>query len=302
VLKCKISHNQVNHGEKLMFRIGEFSKLARVSGRQLRHYDQLNLLTPDYIDPQTGYRYYAAQQIPRLNRILSLKELGLSLEQIARLLNENISTDEIRGMLVMKKAQLEQMLHEEIARFRYIESRIEQIDKAGQLEEYGLVLKSIPPQQFISNRHICKSLPEALMVLQEMTQVLPRTIGRKNLGHFTVVSHSDMFDMENLDLEMGFVLFDDYEDEISLSDGSLMIVRELPAVDTMLTVTRLGNPQEGHGCYSSVGFWLEANGYQINGLGREVFIQPPIPGKEDETVTEIQFPVQKIASDALLLS
>lgn len=285
-----------------MLSIGEFSKIGRVSGRQLRHYDQLNLLKPEFTDPQSGYRYYTAQQLPRLNRILSLKELGLSLEQIARLLNDNISTDEIRGMLVMKKAQLEQMLHEEIARFRYIESRIEQIDKAGLLEDYDLVVKSVPAQKFISHRHTCKSLPEALMLLQEMTQVLPRTVGRKNLGHFTAISHSDMFDMENLDLEMGFTLLNDYDNEITLSDGNLMVVRELAAVDTMLTVTRLGNPQEGHGCYGSVGFWLEANGYQINGLGREVFIQPPIPGKEDETVTEIQFPVEKIATDSLLLS
>lgn len=284
-----------------MFRIGEFSKIAQVSGRQLRHYDQLGLLTPEYTDPQTGYRYYTPQQIPRLNRILALKELGLTLEQIARLLNDNISSDEIRGMLVMKKAQLEQMIQEEIARFRYIETRIEQIDKAGQLEDYALVLKSVPAQQFISHRHLCQSIPEALSLLQEMMQVLPRAVGRKNLGQFTSIMHSDVLDMENLDLEMGFILLNDFEGEISLSDGGFMVARDLEPVDTMLTVTRVGNPREGHGCYSSIGFWLDANGYQINGLSREVFIQPPVFGKEHETVTEIQFPVEKVAPDVPLL-
>ena len=86
-----------------MFRIGEFSKIAQVSGRQLRHYDRLGLLTPEYTDPSSGYRYYTAQQLPRLNKILALKELGLSLSQIDRLLNEAISAEEIRGMLTMKK-------------------------------------------------------------------------------------------------------------------------------------------------------------------------------------------------------
>lgn len=61
-----------------MFRIGEFSKFAQVPGRLLRYYDQIGLLNPITIDPQTGYRYYSATQLPRLNQILTLKELGLT--------------------------------------------------------------------------------------------------------------------------------------------------------------------------------------------------------------------------------
>ena len=53
-----------------MFRIGEFSKIAQVSGRLLRYYDEIGLLIPESIDPETGYRYYSARQLPRLNRIL----------------------------------------------------------------------------------------------------------------------------------------------------------------------------------------------------------------------------------------
>lgn len=87
-----------------MFRIGEFSKIAQVSGRLLRYYDEIGLLSPEFTDPQTGYRYYSARQLPRLNRILVLKELGLSLEQIARLLDRDTSADEIRGMLTLRKA------------------------------------------------------------------------------------------------------------------------------------------------------------------------------------------------------
>ena len=60
--------------------------LAQTSVRMLRHYDKLGLLEPSYTDKFTGYRYYTLQQLPRLNRILALKELGFSLDQIARLL------------------------------------------------------------------------------------------------------------------------------------------------------------------------------------------------------------------------
>jgi DNA-binding transcriptional MerR regulator len=91
-----------------MFRIGEFSKIAQVPGSLLRYYDEIGLLKTVHIDQRTGYRYYSARQLPRLHRILALKELGLTLDQIARMVNEEISAAEIQGMLALKKAQVEQ--------------------------------------------------------------------------------------------------------------------------------------------------------------------------------------------------
>ena len=117
-----------------MFRIGEFAQIAQVSSRQLRFYDQLGLLQPAHTDSQTGYRYYSVRQLPRLNCILALKELGLSLEQIGPLLKDEISPSELRGMLTMKRAQVERALREDEIRLRHIESRIAQIDKSGRID------------------------------------------------------------------------------------------------------------------------------------------------------------------------
>src|SRR5262249_55542504 len=97
-----------------MFRIGEISKIAQVPGSLLRYYDQIGLLKPAHIDQWTGYRYYSAKQLQRLHRILALKELGLTLEQITWLVEEEVSAAEIRGMLTLKKAQVEQTVQEEI--------------------------------------------------------------------------------------------------------------------------------------------------------------------------------------------
>jgi DNA-binding transcriptional MerR regulator len=94
-------------------------------------FDQLGLLRPAHTDPQTGYRYYGIRQLPLLNRIPALKELGLSLDQIGPLLANEISPAELRAMLTMKRAQLEQSPSEEQARLRHIESRIAQIDRQG---------------------------------------------------------------------------------------------------------------------------------------------------------------------------
>ena len=95
---------------KAMFRIGEFSRFSRVSVKMLRHYDELGLLSPARVDPVSGYRYYSAGQLPRLNRLLALKDLGFRLEQIKVLLAEDLSLEEIRGMLKLRRAELEQQV------------------------------------------------------------------------------------------------------------------------------------------------------------------------------------------------
>jgi len=285
-----------------MFQIGEFSKIAQVSARMLRHYDRLGLLTPERTDPFTGYRYYSATQLPRLNRIIALKELGLSLEQIGRLLNDNIATSEIRGMLVMQKAQLEQELGEKITRFRHIESRIAMIDIEGYLKDYDVVLKSIPSQRFLALRCHCARPEDAMALVEEISTTLPRTVGEKQIGPFVAIVYSDMFELDDIDVELGYTLHHDFQETITLADNRIMTLRELPAVETMATVTRVGDLSQGHDSYGAIGLWVEANGYRFAGPGRELFIQFPQPGKEDEAVTEIQFPVEKIDDEHPLLS
>ena len=87
-----------------MFKIGEFSRFSQVTVKTLRYYDEIGLLKPAEVDPFTGYRYYAASQFPRIHRILALKDLGLTLEQIGDLLEGDLTPDQIRGILVLWKA------------------------------------------------------------------------------------------------------------------------------------------------------------------------------------------------------
>jgi DNA-binding transcriptional MerR regulator len=71
-----------------VLKIGEFSALTQVSIKTLRYYDEVGLLNPVRIDPETGYRYYSASQLPRLHRILALKDLGFPLNRVAEALDE----------------------------------------------------------------------------------------------------------------------------------------------------------------------------------------------------------------------
>src|SRR5262245_41254592 len=103
---CTAVDRQDPGGPHTMFRIGEFSKVAQVPGSLLRYYDEIGLLKPAHLDPETGYRYYSARQLPRLHTILALKELGLSLDQIRHLVVAEVSEETLRGMLTLRKAQV----------------------------------------------------------------------------------------------------------------------------------------------------------------------------------------------------
>jgi DNA-binding transcriptional MerR regulator len=88
-----------------MIQIGDFSKLGRISVKTLRFYDEMGLLKPVEVDRLTGYRSYKFDQLPRLNRILALKDLGFSLEEIGQLLADDLSLEQMRGMLNLRQAQ-----------------------------------------------------------------------------------------------------------------------------------------------------------------------------------------------------
>jgi DNA-binding transcriptional MerR regulator len=285
-----------------MFKIGEFSKIAQVSGSQLRYYDEIGLLKPAKIDEWTGYRYYSAQQIPRLNRILALKDLGLSLEQIQRMLDSEVSSDEIRGMFALRKAQIEQSLQDEIMRLQQIEARLNQIDDGVVPDDYEIIVKSLPAMPYLSLRETLPSFDVARMILAEMTRAISNSAQRKNLGQLTVLMHEEMFGTKTIDLEMGFTLQQQNETAVSFAQGRALTVRQLPPVETMVTAVRVGIPQTSHQCRAVLANWVEANGYEFDGVGREIFIVPPRPGHEDETVMEIQYPITKVNTQTLYLS
>jgi DNA-binding transcriptional MerR regulator len=111
-----------------MLKIGDFSRLGCVTVKALRHYAQLGLLRPAWIDRFTGYRYYSLQQLPRLNRILALKELGFSLDQINRLIDEKVPVEQLRSMMRIKQAELQGRIKNEQYLLKQVEARLLQIE------------------------------------------------------------------------------------------------------------------------------------------------------------------------------
>ena len=128
-----------------MFSIGEFARHGRISVRMLRHYDAVGVLVPAMVDPVTGYRFYQAGQLSRLNRIIALKDLGFSLRQVQQILDEEISAAELRGMLKLRQAELAAQIEADTARMSRIEARL--LGKLRQEDVEVVLGRPQPPEE-----------------------------------------------------------------------------------------------------------------------------------------------------------
>jgi DNA-binding transcriptional MerR regulator len=285
-----------------MFLTGEFSHIARVSKRLLHYYDEIGLLQPAHVDPQTGYRYYSASQLPRLNRILALKDLGLSLDHIIVMMQSDVSDEQIHGMLLMKKAELEHTVQEDLHRLRGIEARIEQNQVAG--DAVDVVIKSIPAQLFLSIRTIIPTPEEMIQLVHYVQSVLPSRVDRRILGMFAGIVYTDSFRLTNNDVEFGYLLKQPVEEPVVLSEEYELQMRELPAVQTMVTAVQTGSPDLVFVALGRIAHWIQANAYRIAGPYRELGLELFKKRASDEMLIEIHMPVESMSpsTDTLLTS
>lgn len=284
-----------------MFQIGEFSRIAQVSGHLLRHYDDVGLFKPAQVDEWTGYRYYSAAQLPRLNRILALRDLGLSLDQVRQIVADDISGDDIRELLVRRKTQIESTLHEERTRLRHVEGRLEQIDSEGALDDAGIIVKSMPAQPFLSMDYTLPSFDEGPQFVHDVTRAVECVVDKKHMQHFAAVFHYDLFVTENIKMEAGFVLSKPLDVEATFASGQSLTLGTLPKVQQVASMVQHEVHHILYRTYGTLGTWIEQNGYEFAGPVRKLYLTPPEPSEGDKALVEIQFPIQPAKSSSLLV-
>ncbi len=272
-----------------MLRIGDFSRIARVSVQTLRYYDDLGLLAPVEVDRFTGYRYYAFDQLPRLHRILALKDLGLTLEEIARLLQDEPTTEQLMGMLRLKETELKERVDEELHRLERVRARLRQMDEEQIMPNYEVVLKKLDPQKVAGVRGKIPSYPEQHPLWRELGEYL----SAKKIptsGACLTLYYSEEPD---IDAEVCEPVARGYPDS-----GNVKF-HTLPAVEQATCVVHNGPFSSIGGAYEFIAKWIEANGYECIGPVREVYLRPAngegqaVRQNDPGTVTEIQYPVKK---------
>ena len=126
-----------------MLKIGEFSKLSRVSVRMLRHYDEIGLLKPAEIDHFTDYRYYREDQLPIAGRIAALKDMGFSLADIVRILEVYDDREKMEQFFSARQKELEALSKDTAYKLTLLDAARKRLRKEEDMS-YNVTLKTIP--------------------------------------------------------------------------------------------------------------------------------------------------------------
>ena len=288
-----------------MLKIGEFSRLSQVTVKTLHHYDELGLIKPSHIDPVTNYRFYEVEQLPRIHRIMALKEMGLSLEQIGLMLEKELPTDEIRGMLHFKQAEIQQEMREAQRQLSMVEFRLRMIEAEINFPELDVVMKRLEPMRvlsFFDRVDTVLSLEEVLAHRERVAGIIRKAIEDGVIQHTGVVY--DVFHGETI-IPFHLPEIGERQHEILLgvteAQGSVTLegigqltVRNEPAIETAATLFMEPSNDLAHFVEPATLLrrWAILHGYQPHSLMRFFNHRGPLQTSNPaEFVLEAQLPV-----------
>jgi DNA-binding transcriptional MerR regulator len=252
-----------------MFGIGDFASHGRVSVRMLRHYDAIGLLRPAYVDPGTGYRSYRAAQLTRLNRIVALKDLGFTLTEVRSIIDDEVSPQELRGMLRLRRTELRSRIDADEARLRQVEARLRIIEREGVMPTDDIQVKSLPAVRVAEVTGVAGGFEPASIspVIQPLYDQLCAALDRAGV----------------VPTGPALAWYEDAPDGGVLVHAGLPVtadpgphqgftVTDLPAIARAATIVHRGSMDEVMPTIQTLARWIEANGYKSAGYNRELYV------------------------------
>ncbi|WP_327067833.1 MerR family transcriptional regulator [Kitasatospora sp. NBC_01250] len=274
-----------------MFTIGDFARHGRVSVRMLRHYDAIGLLRPAQVDPVSGYRFYRAEQLARLNRVIALKELGFTLQQVQSILDERVDTEELRGMLRLRRAELAETVAAATARLTQVEARLRTIASEGHMQNDDVVVKPIPAVRVAELQAVAAGYePEHITpVIGPLFDELCRRVAESGLPPAgpTIAYYEPAGD--GSEAVLVHAAFPVSAPATLPRHPAGFAITDLPALPAAATIVHRGAMDEVLGTAQTLARWIDANGWHSAGFARELYLEcPDDPG---QWVTELQEPV-----------
>jgi DNA-binding transcriptional MerR regulator len=259
-----------------------------VSVRTLRHYDEIGLLHPASVDPETGYRCYVPSQLGQLNRIIALKELGLSLAQ-SRQLVTGITAEELRGMLVLRRAQLEQELEAHKNQLLEVEARLSYIEQEGTMPADDITAKKVPAMGVVAISGQAPAYgPENIVPVVNRSRLQFDELAIAELAKVTGPFMIFYEDHEGGEITVYLAL--PVAERPAEIPGPAQYL-DLPEVEVVAAV-RSGRaagifPMVYHDLFQ----WIGAHGFEARGPGREIWINEVDDLAEiEQQVFEVQLP------------
>ena len=270
-----------------MFKIGDFSKLTMVSIRMLRYYDEMGLFKPAEIDTFTGYRYYSAKQITILNLIVSLRDMGFNVSDIAVAINEQ-SDDKLKDILKQKEDEVKNNIKTEEEKLKKINSAIKNLKKEKINMNYNVTLKSVPSYKVISLRDTIPAYTAEGMLWARLGKYIQdKNISCNNFCYATYHVEGYIEGPVNVEVVVGV--------EQLFVDADGFTYKETEPIEQAASILVQGEYSNVAPAFNFLGKWIEENGYTICGLSRQLPIKTPCnETNPNDYLCEIQVPVKKI--------
>jgi effector-binding domain-containing protein len=264
--------------------IGRFSKATRLSVKALRHYDELGLLRPAFVDPSSGYRYYRRAQANQAEAIRILRSLEMPLEEIAELLDAG------GGELATKRLQRHrERLEARLAEHRRMLAFLERLLDREDVMPYEVTVRELPAQPVAATRTI-SNLREISSAISTGLVAVEAELSRRGIepaGPPLVVYHAE----EVLDEETSAPIEICWPVAAPFEGSGEVYGTELPGGPAAVTVHR-GPYAEIRPAYHTVSGWIQDHGHELAGGPREVYLTDPGQVAEADLRTEVQWPIR----------
>ncbi len=267
-----------------MLKIGEFSKLSRVSIRMLRHYDDIGLLKPAEIDNFTGYRYYREEQLFTIGRITSLKDMGFALADIIKILDSYDDKEKMDAFLSERQKELSKLSQETEYKLMLLETARKRLRKEQNMS-FNVTVKTIPERFVATVQMVVPHYEDEGMLWNAMMSEC-KTIVPADPCLAAAEFLDDEYKEENVEIIAWMTVKGTY------TDTEHVKFKTLPAVKVASCIIKGSYDQMGE-AYATVASWITANGYKMNGHMFNIYhVSPAQTQNPDEYVTEACFPVE----------
>jgi DNA-binding transcriptional MerR regulator len=268
-----------------MYKIGLFSEIGKTTIKTLHYYDEIELLKPEYVDEENNYRYYSSSQLYKLHKIISLRQIGFSIDEIKSIIDGH----NIEEILLERKKEIEQELIMNQDKLTRINHYIFQMKEEKEMN-YNAVLKTIPECIVYSCRMIAPSYEEYFTLIpaigEEVRKANP-TLKCAIPEYCFIMYHDGEYKEKNIDFE-----YCEAVEKFGIETKNIKF-KKMPSVE-VTSVMHKGSYQGLGNAYAFIFKWIEENGYAVTDKPRECYIDG-IWNKDNESewLTEIQVPVIK---------
>jgi DNA-binding transcriptional MerR regulator/effector-binding domain-containing protein len=298
--------------EAVMLKIGEFSKIVRVSARMLRYYEENGLLKPVEIDRFTGYRLYSMEQISELRRVTELRDAGFNVDEIAEALPRLDDVEYMREALEKKREQICENIAEEqekLERINELNNRIINNIKENKNMFIGEVeLKKLESVKVLA---ILINTPEGKFHINEEQALWKRMFDyiKENKIEHGIGGYSEYGSNAEYGSQVMIAAPVNNADKeefksinyLSCYAHDKFSYAEIVGLPLAATIKYSGNIREGYqAAMGKIVEWMQANGYQFfsgnvaDGL-RCYRIETPLNEENpDDYLTEMQIAVEKV--------